>query len=88
MNQTHEYLDCADDQKNYLYDYYIQLNLSRVNGNYIKKIELLDEAHVNTDEEYIDYFTRCASEYSSNVVGSDMQSNSQSQLSYFAYDEK
>ena len=46
----------------------------------------MDEAFVNTDEEFIDYYTNRVSEYS-NVGGPSYGMNSQSRVSYFALDE-
>lgn len=37
-NKSSQYVDDLAIKKHYLYDYYIQINLSRVNGHYLEKL--------------------------------------------------
>ena len=38
MNNSNKYVQKIEHKKHYMYDYYIQLNLSTVNGNSLKHI--------------------------------------------------
>ena len=42
MNKTAEYVEDYDDKKCYLYDFYIQINVSQVNGNFLEAINTED----------------------------------------------
>ena len=35
-------IECADNQRNFLYNYYIQINLSRVNGQFMESLKLAE----------------------------------------------
>jgi len=40
INKSGEHVTGMDNKVNYLYDYYIQINVSKVNGNALQQLDL------------------------------------------------